>query len=79
MSDEGAYHDVISPGGAADDEKHAGLARYRTADSVTIPRDVFEKLYLSPEQPAAGDLRKRFGNPTPVALIGFLIASYGNQ
>ncbi|KAK5019084.1 GPR1/FUN34/yaaH family-domain-containing protein [Cryomyces antarcticus] len=54
------------------------LRRINTAESVSIPKDVFEKLYLSPEQPAAGDLRKRFGNPTPIALIGFLLAATPN-
>lgn len=56
-------HAGYGPGHSAQYEKPdeaALLGRYRTADSVTIPKDVFEKLYLSPEQPTAGDLRKRF-------------------
>jgi hypothetical protein len=53
------------------------LRRYQTADSVLlpIPRDAFEKLYLSPKTPAAGKLRFTFGNPTPIALMGFLLAA----
>ncbi|KAJ5562139.1 hypothetical protein N7535_003407 [Penicillium sp. DV-2018c] len=53
------------------------LRRYQTADSVLlpIPRDAFEKLYLSPKTPNAGKLRFTFGNPTPVALMGFLLAA----
>ena len=35
----------------------------------------FEKLYLAPEQAVAGQLRQTFGNPTPVALGGFLLAN----
>jgi uncharacterized protein len=35
----------------------------------------FEKLYLAPEAPVAGQLRQTFGNPTPVALGGFLLAN----
>ncbi|EME38819.1 hypothetical protein DOTSEDRAFT_66810 [Dothistroma septosporum NZE10] len=35
----------------------------------------FEKLYLAPEQPVAGLLRQTFGNPTPIALGGFLLAN----
>lgn len=35
----------------------------------------FEKLYLAPEQAVAGQLRLTFGNPTPVALGGFLLAN----
>jgi len=33
---------------------------------LSISPEVFEKLYLSPENAVAGDLRKTFGNPTPV-------------
>lgn len=54
------------------------LRRIQTADSVFVPREVFEKLYLSPQQPAYGNLRKTFGNPTPVALIGFLLSATPN-
>ncbi|KAK3676668.1 hypothetical protein LTR78_003443 [Recurvomyces mirabilis] len=35
----------------------------------------FEQLYLAPEKPVAGNLRLTFGNPTPVALAGFLLAN----
>ncbi|CEJ60656.1 Putative GPR1/FUN34/YaaH-class plasma membrane protein [Penicillium brasilianum] len=53
------------------------LRRYQTAESVLlpIPRDAFEKLYLSPKTPAAGNLRRTFGNPTPISLLGFLLAA----
>ncbi|KAH8592528.1 plasma membrane ammonium transporter [Bisporella sp. PMI_857] len=49
-----------------------GLRRANT--SFTITPEMFEKLYLSPKSIESGDLRKTFGNPTPVAIIGFLIA-----
>jgi hypothetical protein len=62
----------------SDDSREETLRKMRTADSIAIPRDVFEKLYLSPQQPAAGHLRKTFGNPTPVALVGFLLAATPN-
>lgn len=53
------------------------LHRYQTTESVLlpIPRDVFEKLYLSPKTPNAGKLRSTFGNPTPISLMGFLLAA----
>jgi len=35
------------------------LRRVQTAESVWLPRDVFEKLYLNPEKNVPGDLRKR--------------------
>ena len=54
------------------------MRRIQTAESVYLPRDVFEKLYLAPQRPVPGDLRLKFGNPTPVALIGFLMAATPN-
>ena len=41
----------------------------RTAQSVNIPAEVFEKLYLSPKTHVKGQLRKTFGNPTPVYVL----------
>lgn len=53
------------------------LRRIQTAESVLlpIPRDAFEKLYLNPKMPTTGNLRRTFGNPTPISLMGFLLAS----
>lgn len=42
------------------------LQKIRTAGSVSIPPELFEKLYLSPQNVVKGDLRKTFGNPTPL-------------
>ncbi|TVY29548.1 Protein alcS [Lachnellula hyalina] len=50
------------------------LRRIRTAGSISISPELFEKLYLSPQNAVKGDLRKTFGNPTPIALLGFLLA-----
>ncbi|KAL8798125.1 MAG: hypothetical protein Q9182_006932 [Xanthomendoza sp. 2 TL-2023] len=50
------------------------LTRLRTAGSLNISPELFEKLYLSPENRVKGDLRKTFGNPTPIALVGFLLS-----
>jgi hypothetical protein len=37
-----------------------------TTGSMSISGELFEKLYLSPQNlNQVGDLRKRFGNPTP--------------
>lgn len=36
--------------------------------------ELFEKLYLTPQKTVKGDLRGTFANPTPVALIGFLLS-----
>jgi hypothetical protein len=35
------------------------LRRVQTADSVFLPREVFEALYLNPERNVPSDLRKR--------------------
>jgi uncharacterized protein len=42
------------------------LRRIRTAGSISISPELFEKIYLSPQNVVKGDLRKTFGNPTPV-------------
>ena len=44
----------------------AALQRIRTAGSISISPELFEKLYLSPENKVSGELRKTFGNPTPL-------------
>ena len=44
----------------------AALKRIRTAGSISISPELFEKLYLSPQNAVKGDLRKTFGNPTPL-------------
>ncbi|EAW15000.1 putative plasma membrane ammonium transporter (Ato3) [Aspergillus clavatus NRRL 1] len=57
------------------------LRRIQTAESVFLPisREAFEKLYLSPKTPTVvSDLRKKVANPTPIALLGFLLASTPN-
>lgn len=36
--------------------------------------ELFEKIYLNPQQAVKSDLRSTFGNPTPLALLGFLLS-----
>jgi len=50
------------------------LKKIQTAGSLSISPELFEKIYLSPQNKIAGDLRKTFGNPTPLALCGFLLS-----
>ncbi|KAL8823680.1 MAG: hypothetical protein Q9170_008333, partial [Blastenia crenularia] len=57
-----------------DDGSGDPLTRLRTAGSINISPELFEKLYLSPENRVKGELRKTFGNPTPIALVGFLLS-----
>ena len=42
------------------------LNRIRTTGSLSISPELFEKIYLSPQNRVAGELRKTFGNPTPL-------------
>ena len=42
------------------------LQRVRTAGSISISPELFEKLYLTPENKVKGELRGTFGNPTPL-------------
>lgn len=49
-----------------DESPDNALKRIRTAGSISISPELFEKLYLSPENRVKGDLRKTFGNPTPL-------------
>lgn len=45
------------------------LHRIRTASTLTISPELFEKLYLSPQNPVKGELRATFANPTPVLVV----------
>jgi len=42
------------------------LRRIQTAGSISISPELFEKIYLSPQNAVKGELRKTFANPTPL-------------
>ncbi|KAI1569705.1 membrane protein, partial [Pyrenophora tritici-repentis] len=48
--------------------------RYELAKTITLTPELYERLFLSPKTEVAGDLRSRFGNPTPVGVLGFTVA-----
>ncbi|KAI1855382.1 hypothetical protein JX265_006476 [Neoarthrinium moseri] len=48
------------------------LRKIQTSGSIAISPELFEKLYLSPQNKVKGELRKTFANPTPIGLIGFI-------
>lgn len=50
------------------------LRKIKTTGSLSISPELFEKIYLSPQNKVAGELRKTVGNPTPIALVGFLLS-----
>ncbi|KAH6984290.1 hypothetical protein BKA56DRAFT_670827 [Ilyonectria sp. MPI-CAGE-AT-0026] len=45
------------------------LRETSTTGSVTISAELFEKLYLSPQNKTKGELRQTFGNPTPIYCV----------
>jgi len=49
-----------------DMDNETALKRIRTAGSISISPELFEKIYLSPQNAVKGDLRKTLGNPTPL-------------
>jgi len=50
------------------------LRKIQTSGSISISPELFEKIYLSPQNKVSGELRKTFANPTPLALAGFLLS-----
>lgn len=61
---KGAYH--LNDTGV---DSESALNQIRTAGSISMSPELFEKLYLSPQNAVKGDLRKTFGNPTPVYVF----------
>ncbi|TVY68686.1 Protein alcS [Lachnellula suecica] len=53
----------------------AGHNELQHTESISVPRDIFEKLYLSPQNDVKEGLHKTFANPTPLCLAGFLLSS----
>ncbi|KAH9838167.1 membrane protein [Teratosphaeria destructans] len=66
--EEGRHTDDIDADGHSNG---APLKRLDTA--ATIPPEVFERLFLQPQNSVAGQLRKTFANPTPIAVMGFSV------
>jgi len=46
--------------------EEAALSRMRTAGSLSISPELFEKIYLSPKNQVSNNIRSTFGNPTPL-------------
>jgi len=60
------HHDTHDPDTA--------LRRLRTAGSISITPELFEAIYLSPKNRVSNNIRSTFGNPTPLALCGFIMS-----
>jgi hypothetical protein len=50
------------------------LKHIQRTGSVSMSPELFEKFYLSPQNKVSGDLRKTFANPTPLAVLGLVMA-----
>jgi hypothetical protein len=50
------------------------LKHIQRTGSISMSPELFEKFYLSPQNKVAGDLRKTFANPTPLAVLGLVMA-----
>lgn len=48
------------------ESREEALQRVRTAGSLTISPELFEKLYLTPKTPRKGNLQGIIGNPSPL-------------
>jgi len=47
-------------------DRDTALRKIRTAGSISISPELFEKIYLSPKNQVSNNLRSTFGNPTPL-------------
>lgn len=68
-TDPEGYHEHLDH---REDEDTA-LRKIQTAGSISISPELFEKLYLSPQNKVKGELRKTFANPTPLYAIAIHI------
>nr|DAA06460.1 TPA_inf: GPR1/FUN34/YaaH-class plasma membrane protein [Aspergillus terreus] len=50
------------------------FSKIQSTKSIMLSPEAFEKLYLNPKTPVAGHLRSIIGNPTPLAITGFLMS-----
>lgn len=50
------------------------LRRVQTADSVFLPREVFEALYLNPERNVPSDLRKRVCGQLVAGAVRYILS-----
>lgn len=51
------------------------LMRASTRDSIAVPRELLEKIYLNPPQTVKGGLRRTFANPTPLPVVGLALSA----
>lgn len=52
---------------------HNEIQRNALTNTVTLSSEMFEALYLSPKNQQPNELRKKLANPTPIAIMGFVV------
>jgi uncharacterized protein len=57
-------------------DNETALRNIRTAGSLSISPELFEKLYLSPKNQVSNNLRSTFGNPTPLQELPATISTW---
>ena len=57
-------------------DSDTALRQIRTAGSISISPELFEKLYLTPKTPRHGNNVKRFANAVPMGFTGFVISTF---
>ncbi|KAI1123645.1 GPR1/FUN34/yaaH family-domain-containing protein [Nemania abortiva] len=65
---------TLTPSHTGDVDVERGMGRAETI--VSMPSELFEKLYLTPKAPHAGSNTRSFANPTPLGFIGFVISTF---
>jgi uncharacterized protein len=48
------------------ESRDSALRRMKTAETISMSPELFERLYLTPQTAAKGDLRLTWGNPSPL-------------
>lgn len=48
------------------EHRDVALDKIQTSGSISMSPELFEQLYLSPQNRVKGDLRQMLGNPTPL-------------
>lgn len=62
-----------------EESKEDALRKIRTAGSLSISPELFEKIYLSPKSRVHGDIRAIVGNPTPLYVLICCLSMTINQ
>lgn len=70
-----AYDSSQSSEKAQHDEA-INLVKASTADSIPVPRELLEKIYLNPPSTVKGSLRGTFGNPTPLPVAALAVSTF---